>query len=295
MSHSKEPDQSVKTDQPVRFALNRSCAPQLPLADFIALAVASGAGAVEIRNDIEGRECADGTPAVELRARLAEAGLEVASVNALQRFNDWTPERAREAEAIIAYAAALGAPGVVLCPRHDEGHGWSGAEAEAKLRDGLRQLRPILQDHGVTGFVEPLGMRGSTLKRQSMAVAAIGEIDGWAEYRLCYDTFQFFRCGDDRLFPEHIALAHMSGIAPADLARTDLAPADLAPDALLEPDRGLIFAGDRVGNIARLRALRAAGYAGVISMEPFSPAVQTDPALANRLRASLDHVAALIA
>lgn len=211
--------------------------------------------------------------------------MEVASVNALQCFNDWTPERAREAAAIIAYAAALGAPGVVLCPRHDEGHGWSDAEAGARLRDGLRQLRPILQDHGVTGFVEPLGMRGSTLKRQSMAVAAIGEIDGWAEYWLCYDTFQFFRCGDDRLFPEHIALAHMSGIAPT----------DLAPDALREPDRGLIFAGDRAGNIARLRALRAAGYAGVISMEPFSPAVQTDPALANRLRASLDHVAARIA
>lgn len=269
---------------PIRFALNRTCAPQLSLADFIALAGAVGVKAVEIRNDIEGREFADGTPAAELRARLDDAGLAVASVNALQRFNDWAPARAAEAEALVSYAAALGAPGLVLCPRHDEGHGWSEAEAERNLRDGLRALRPILRDHGIIGYVEPLGMKGSTMKRQAMAVAAVSDIDGWDAYQLCYDTFQFYRCGDDRLFPDHIGLAHMSGIA-----RTDLAPADLT-----EPDRGLIFVGDRVGNVAQLRALRAAGYGGFVSMEPFSPTVQTDPELAAHLRASLDYVSSLL-
>ena len=268
----------------IRFALNRTCAPQLPLADFIALASSVGVRAIEIRNDIEGREFQDGTSATEVRARLDAAGLEVASVNALQRFNEWTPTRAKEAEAIIAYAAALGAPGLVLWPVHTEDHGWTEAEAERTLRDGLRQLRPILLDHGVTGYVEPLGMRGSTMKRQAMAVAAVGEIDGWDAYQLCYDTFQFFRCGDTRLFPERIGLAHMSGIA-----RADLAPGDLT-----EPDRGLIFLGDRVGNIPQLRALKATGYSGFVSMEPFSPAVQNDPELIAHLRASLDYVAALL-
>ncbi len=269
---------------PIRFALNRTCAPQLPLKDFIALAGAVGVRAVEIRNDIEGREFADGTPASDVRARLDAAGLAVASVNALQRFNEWTTDRAKEAEAIIAYAAALGAPGVVLCPVHDDDHGWSEADAERNLRDGLRNLRPILLNHGVTGYVEPLGMKGSTMKRQAMAVAAVSDVDGWDAYALCYDTFQFFRCGDTRLFPDRIGLAHMSGIA-----RTDLAPAELA-----EPDRGLIFIGDRVGNIAQLRALQAAGYAGFVSMEPFSPAVQNDPELAARLRASLEYVSTLL-
>lgn len=269
---------------PIRLALNRTCAPQLPLADFIALATRVGVRAVEIRNDIEGREFHDGTPAAEVRARLRDAGLGVASVNALQRFNDWTPARAREARAIIAYAAALGAPGVVLCPVHNADHGWSEAEAERKLRDGLRQLQPILAAHGVIGYVEPLGMQGSTMKRQEMAVAAVSDTDGWDDFRLCYDTFQFFRCGDTRLFPERIGLAHMSGIA-----RGDLAPADLT-----EPDRGLIFADDRVGNVAQLRTLQAAGYDGFISMEPFSPEVQTDPRLPERLRASLDHVGTLL-
>lgn len=268
----------------LRFALNRTCAPQLALPDFIALARAVGVQAVEIRNDIAGREFADGTPPAEIRARLDGAGLRVASVNALQRFNDWTPERDTEARALVATAAALGAPGLVLCPVHTEDHGWTEAEAERNLREGLARLAPILRDHGVTGYVEPLGMRGSTMKRQAMAVAAVGDIDGWDAYALCYDTFQFFRCGDDRLFPERIGLAHMSGIA-----RTDLPPGDLT-----EPDRGLIFVDDRVGNIAQLRALKAAGYAGYVSMEPFSPAVQTDPTLAAQLRASLDYVASLL-
>lgn len=269
---------------PIRLAINRTCAPQLPLTRFIALAVGAGVRAVEIRNDIEGREFADGTPAVEVRARLDAVGLAVASVNALQRFNDWSPAREADARALVAYAAALGAPGLVLCPVHDDGHGWTEAEAERNLRDGLRHLRPILQDQGVTGYVEPLGMRGSTMKRQDMAVAAVTDIDGWDAYRLCHDTFQFFRCGDTRLFPEHVGLAHISGIA-----RTDLPPGDLT-----EPDRGLVFVGDRVGNVAQLQRLFAAGYAGFVSMEPFSPAVQDDPDLPAHLRASLDYVAALV-
>lgn len=264
-----------------RLALNRTCAPHLSLPEFIALASSVGVSAVEIRNDIEGREFADGTPAADLRARLDEAGLAVASVNALQRFNDWTPDRAREAGAIASYAAALGAPGVVLCPVHTPDHGWSKADSERNLRDGLRHLAPILRHHGVTGYVEPLGMKDSTMKHQAMAVAAISDIDGWDCFRLCFDTFQFFRCGDMQLFPDHVGLAHMSGIS-----RSDLAPADLS-----EPDRGLVMEHDRVGNIVHLRALLASGYAGFISMEPFSPDVQSDPALAAHLRDSLEHVA----
>jgi 2-keto-myo-inositol isomerase len=268
----------------IRFALNRTCAPHLPLKDFISVAVSSGVSGVEIRNDVEGREFADGTPASEVKARLDGAGLAVASVNALQRFNEWTPRRAREAKAIIAYAAALGAPGVVLCPAHNEDHGWTGVEAERNLRDGLKNLLPILKDHGITGYVEPLGMKGSTMKQQAMAVDAVSDIDGWDAYELCFDTFQFFRCGDTALHPDRIGLVHMSGIS-----RQDLAPGDLT-----EPDRGLIFVDDRVGNVSQLRNLVASGYSGFVSMEPFSPTVQSDPELVSHLRASFEYVATLV-
>jgi len=268
----------------IRFALNRTCAPQMLLTDFIALAVSSGARAVEIRNDVEGREFADGTPASEVKARLDEAGLAVASVNALQRFNYWTPARAKEAEAIISYAAALGAPGLVLCPVHNEDHGWSEADAERNLRDGLRQLRSILMDYGITGYVEPLGMKGSTMKRQSMAVNAVSDVDGWDAYQLCFDTFQFFRCGDDNIHYDRIGLTHISGISRR----------DLNPDALTEPDRGLVFIDDRVDNVGHLKNLAASGYSGFVSMEPFSPAVQNDPKLLAHVRASFDYLSTLL-
>lgn len=267
----------------ISLAMNRTCAPGKTLAEFITLTQAVGLQAVEIRNDIEGREFADGTPATEVKAMLDAAGLKVASVNALQRFNDWSDERAAEARHLVAYAAALGAPGLVLCPVHTP-ENWTEAEAEAHLRDGLRNLAPILREHGVKGYVEPLGMTHSTMKRQAMAVAAVSDIDGWDCYQLCYDTFQFFRCGDDKLFPQHIGLTHISGIS-----RPDLMPAELT-----EPDRGLIFPDDRVGNISQLQALKSAGYSSFVSIEPFSPTVQNDPDLAQHLRASLDYVAAVI-
>ncbi|MES2143042.1 MAG: TIM barrel protein [Pseudomonadota bacterium] len=263
----------------VTFALNRTCLPQRPLADFVALARAVGVSAVEIRNDIAGREFADGMPAADLRARLTDAGLQVASVNALQRFNDWTPARADEARALVAYAAALNAPGLVLCPAHlpgDDRH----PDAHRRLCQGLAALRPILADAGITGYVEPLGMRHSSMNRQAQAVAALDELDAWDDFSLCYDTFQHFRAGDEALFFDRIGLVHISGIA-----RADLPPADLT-----EPDRGFVFANDRIGNVDRLRALVTAGYRGFVSVEPFSPDTQQDPQIAQRLRDSLDHV-----
>jgi 2-keto-myo-inositol isomerase len=263
---------------PVTFALNRTCAPHLALADFIALAQRVGVPAVEIRNDIEGQEFADGMPAPELKARLEDAGLKLASVNALQRFNDWTLAREAEARSLIAYAAALGAPGLVLCPAHLPADVWP--DAHHRLCEALSALKPIFDGAGITGYVEPLGMRHSTMNRQAEAVAALDEIGGWGNFQLCYDTFQHFRASDDRLFPEHIGLVHISGIA-----RPDLAPSDLT-----EPDRGFVFLGDRVGNIGRLRTMFDAGYRGFVSMEPFDPATQQDPQIAGRLRASLDYV-----
>lgn len=264
----------------IRYAMNRTCAPQLNLTEFAQLAAAVGVNAVEIRNDIENREFMDGTLPGDVKQVLIEFGLEVASVNALQRFNEWNPTRQDEAQSLMAYAARLGAPGVVLCPVHHADHGWSESECERNLRNGLRELRPILADLGVKGYVEPLGMTGSTMKKQSMAVEAIADVDGWDVYELCFDTFQFFRCGDTKLYPQHIGLAHMSGIQ-----RTDL-----PPNSLTEPDRVLIDISDRVENVGQLRQLLAKGYQGYVSMEPFNVAVQQSVDLRKRLMTSFAFV-----
>lgn len=262
----------------LRFAINRTCLPHGTLDEFILLAKAAEVDAVEIRNDIEGREFADGMPARELRSRLDDAGLKVASVNALQRFNDWTPERATEAKSLVRYAAELSAPGLVLCPAHEPRDTWDEATRQAKLREGLRGLKPIFANEGITGYVEPLGMFHSTMKNQSRAVAAIDDVDGSANFALCYDTFQYFRCGDDALFHDRVALIHVSGISRS----------DLAPGELTEPDRGLVLADDRVGNIEKLKRAFAEGYQGFVSIEPFSPQTQRDPELPANLRRCIE-------
>jgi 2-keto-myo-inositol isomerase len=268
----------------IQFAMNRTCAPQLPLADFLKLVGGVGIGAIEIRNDIEGQEFMDGTQPSAILDQLEVANIKIASVNALQRFNDWSKQREVEAKFLMGYAAKLGAPGVVLCPVHNVDHGWTEVEAEKYLRNGLKQLRPILLDLGVKGYVEPLGMTGSTMKRQSMAVAAIADVGGWDAYELCFDTFQYFRCGDTMLFPEHIGLAHMSGITRK----------DLRPGELTEPDRVLIESTDRVENIKQLRALKGAGYEGYVSLEPFNVGVQQSPDLQSQLRESFARVNAAV-
>ena len=110
-------------------------------------------------------------------------------------------------------------------------------------------------------------MKGSTMMQQRAAVSAVTNVAGWDAFRICHDTFQFYRCGDAQMFTEQIGLVHISGIE-----RTDL-----PPDELTEPDRGLVFGNDRVGNVAQLQSLLAAGYRGFVSIEPFNPVVQQDP------------------
>jgi 2-keto-myo-inositol isomerase len=254
------------------FALNRTVAPHRELEAFLELAREVGATGVEIRNDIEGQEFANGLPARELKSRIEEAGLTIASINALQRFNAWTAGREREARHLIEYAGACGAPGLVLCPVVDAGDGRSEAQLAEDFRHSLRELRPILASNGVLGLVEPLGMLDSTLRFKAPAVEAIGDINGFADFALCHDTFQHFRCGDTAFYPEHTAIIHISGIVETSLPR----------EALTEPHRGLIDENDRCGNVEQLRHLLTRGYRGFVSFEPFDPKVQClkDPAAA---------------
>ncbi|MBI4923331.1 MAG: TIM barrel protein [Devosia nanyangense] len=256
----------------------------MPLEDFIELAKGVGVDAVEIRNDIAGREFADGTPAAELRDKLDDAGLKLASINALQRFNDWTGARERELRTLAAYAATLGAPGIVLCPVIAADHGWSAADLDTKLRHSVRMMRPIFLEYGIKGYLEPLGMRDSTLKHQESIVTAVDEVEAWDAFQLCHDTFQFYRSSDARMFPERIGLVHVSGIA-----RKDLGPVELT-----EPDRGFVFVGDRVDNVGQLKRLTEAGYRGYVSFEPFDPEVQQDPHILQRLGASIHFLRAAL-
>jgi 2-keto-myo-inositol isomerase len=262
-------------DADLRFALNHMAAPQLALAEFFALANRTGLRDVEIRNDIVDRPILDGTAASAVETAAKAAGVTILTINALQRFNDWNREREREAIALADYARACGAGAIILVPVND-GSGQADGDRQRNVRRALGALKPILDDRGILGLVEPLGFAACSLRFKSEAAAAIDATGGG--FRLVHDTFHHHLAGEVETFPALTGLVHISGVDDPTLAIGDMRDAN----------RVLVGPADRVDNIAQIRALRAAGYAGPISFEPFAAELRTlrDPAAA--IRASMD-------
>lgn len=261
-------------------SLNHMVAPRLAHTAFFDLARRLGVDRVEIRNDLRGVALLDGTPASAVGAAAKARGLRILSINALQRFNLWDDARAAEAASLIAQAVAGGAEALVLCPVNDANYKPSPTERRDALRKALMALRPMLATAGIVGLVEPLGFVECSLRTKQEAVDAIEAIGGAGAFGLVHDTFHHFVSGETRIFPERTGLVHISGVTePSATAST-----------MRDPHRVLVDAADRIGNIAQLRALRAGGYRGAISFEPFAAAVHDSPTIEADLSASLGYV-----
>lgn len=248
--------------QPLRFAFNRMLAPQLDLPGFIHLAKALGSDAIEIRNDLKGVEIEDGTPPQQVKALCQAEGVRVLSINALYPFDVWNNERLRQAQRLADYAQGCGAEGLVLCPLNEHGDPRDAAARARDLRTALTELAPILREHGLLGFVEPLGFVQSALRTKADAVAAINAVGGRDVYRLVHDTFHHHLANEQQYFPELTGLVHISGVESAEPV-----------DTLLDGHRVLIGDGDLLGNAAQIQHLLAAGYQGYLSFEPFAGSV----------------------
>lgn len=262
----------------LRLALNHMVAPQLGLPEFFSLAAGLGIRDVEIRNDISGKPILDGTAPDTVRAAAAKAGVTIITINALQRFNEWNAAREREASALAAYAAAAGVTGLVLVPTND-GSGRGEGERQRNLRTALRNLRPILGDYSLLGLVEPLGFQSCSLRLKSEAAQAIEEVGG--DFRLVHDTFHHHLAGEPAIFPERTGLVHISGVDEPHLEIADMRDAH----------RVLVGPSDRLGNIEQMNALRAGGYAGPFSFEPFAEDLRTAAEPAHAIRESMNFIA----
>jgi 2-keto-myo-inositol isomerase len=263
------------------FALNHMTAPKLRLAEFFALARDLGITRAEIRNDLAGNAIIDGTPALDVANAAKKAGIEIISINALQRFNAWTPEREREAIELADYAAASGAKALVLVPRND-GEGRGDGERLPNLIKALAALKPILKERGLIGLVEPLGFEVCSLRRKSEAVAGIDAVNGGDVFKLVHDTFHHYLAGEATQFPDRTGLVHISGVDDPAIAVAEMR----------DSHRVLVDAHDRLGNMAQIKALRAGGYAGPLSFEPFAESIQKQDA--SQIRESLAASMALL-
>ncbi|WP_312419284.1 TIM barrel protein [Shinella sp.] len=248
------------------FALNHMTAPSLPLDAFFALAADLGIKAVEIRNDLPGNAIHDGTTPTDVKAAAQRHGLTIISINALQRFNVWSPEREAEARALIDYAEACGARALVLVPKND-GTGRADGERQTNLMAALTALKPLLDKAGIIGLVEPLGFEICSLRSKREAAEAIRSVGGEGTFRLVHDTFHHHLAGEPELFADLTGLIHISGVEDSGIAIGDLR----------DSHRVLVGLGDTMGNVEQIKALIAAGYAGPLSFEPFASVVHDLP------------------
>ncbi|WP_118185677.1 TIM barrel protein [Paraburkholderia phosphatilytica] len=270
----------MTTNSAFHFSLNRMSAPRLPLAQYVSLCRRLGVGTIEIRNDLDSIEMRDGTPAGEIRAQADEAGLEILTINALQRFEQWNAEREQEAIDLADYAVRCGARALVLCPTNSLDDRRTAGDRHADLVTALRALAPILTARGLTGLIEPLGFEECALRRKSDAVKGIYAAAGERVFKLVHDTFHHHLSGEDIFFPDLTGLVHISGVEDD----------DLPVGRMRDGHRVLVGSADRLGNLWQLRTLLSRGYRGAFSFEPFAEEIGAAADIEARLRASMDFI-----
>lgn len=263
------------------FALNHIATPKLRLAQFLDLAQKLGIDEVEIRNDLPGVEIADGTAPDEVKREAQARGITILSINALYPFDVWTTDTAERAKQLAAYAQACGAQALVLCPLNSLEDERSPGRRAADLRSALSGLAAILGDHGVLGLVEPLGFGECSLRTKSAAIAAIDEVGASNSFKVLHDTFHHYLAQEKEIFPERTGLVHISGVEDKSLEIAQIRDAH----------RVLVGPADRMDNVGQIKALRAGGYGGPLSMEPFAASVHELPDPAAALHESFAYVA----
>ncbi len=262
----------------ISFALNHMTVARLNYVELLDMAAALGCVGVEVRNDLP-QALFDGMAPEAAGALARTKGLRILAVAEVKRFNDWSDTKANEALALIKIAKAAGAEAVSLIPRNDN-QGLGNGERQAALRVALRALKPMLEDHGLVGMVEPLGFEICALRYKAEAVDAIEALDATGRFKLVHDTFHHTLANGGPYFPKHTGIVHISGVVDRAVTIGQMA----------DSHRVLVDATDRLGNVEQILALQAAGYTGPVSYEAFAPSIHalSDPRTA--LQASIDYL-----
>lgn len=259
------------------FALNHMTAPRLGWEAFLDLAQGLGCTGVEFRNDLPGALFGGADPAAVGAAARAR-GLRVLALAEVKMFNDWSDAKASEAEALMKIAVAAGAEAVSLIPRND-GVATDRAQSRRVSEQALREVLPMLKAHGLKAMVEPLGFEICSLRYKEILADAIDAAGGVGTFFMVHDTFHHALAGFGPIFPELAGIVHVSGVKDM-----------ITLGEMRDGHRVLVDADDVLGNVAQIRALRAAGYLGPISYEPFAASVHALADAGPALRASMEFI-----
>ena len=267
----------------MNFALNHMTVAKQSYVQLLDTAQSLGMVGIEVRNDLP-QALFDGITPADAGAMARGKGLRILAVAEVKRFNDWSSDKAVEALALMKIAQAAGAEAVSLIPRNDN-LVMGEVERRAALHTALSALKPMLEDHGLSGMVEPLGFEICALRYKSEAVEAFEALGAKGRFKLVPDTFHHALAHGGTFFPEHTGIVHISGVTDANVTLAQMTDAH----------RILVDSSDRLGNIAQIRALQDAGWAGTISYEAFAPQTHASTTPAQDLRASMNFIAAGLA
>ena len=259
------------------FALNHMTAPRLRWDALLDLAKALGCVGVEFRNDLPGQLFDGVAPAVVGQA-VAARGLRLLALAEIKMFNDWSEVKRAEAEVLMKIAAAAGAEAVSLIPRND-GVATSRKDSFRVTEQALRELLPMLKAHKLKAMVEPLGFAVCSLRYKDVLAEVIDAVNGRGTCFMVHDTFHHALAGFGPIYPDMTGIVHVSGV------KDQIYLGDMR-----DPHRVLVDADDMLGSVEQLRALRAEGYRGPVSYEPFAPSVHALTDARAALAASMEFI-----
>ncbi len=273
------------TDKP-SFALNQITTPRLRCREFIQLAKRLDCSGVELRNDLRDkrlceREFFDGESPKDVGDYVRENGMRLLGLSEVYAFNRWSDEIREKVDRLIDEAVASGAESISLIPSNDGRSETDSARLDA-IRDALSRILPMLAGTDLIALVEPLGFPTSSLRHKGEAIAAIKAVGGDARYKLVHDTFHHHLAGETEFFPEWTGIVHISGVVDPSVEIRDMQ----------DEHRILVTGDDRLGNLAQIVTLTAAGYRGAYSYECFAPSIHHSTALETEIAESLAFIRA---
>lgn len=249
------------------MSLNQMTMPNASTLAVMDMAKTLGFGGVELRNDLAGK-LFDGKSTTEIRDEARKRGLRIHALAEVYAFNDNTAQTRAEVLKLTQQARESGASAIALIPRLADEPVDRDIQ-RAQLLASLEEIKPILDDNGITALIEPLGFANSSLRYKADVMAVLEDMGRPVCFGLIHDTFHHTLSGETELYAEATHIVHISGIADA----------SVTPSEMTDAHRGLVDHNDRLGNIAQISNLLAQGYTGPLSFEVFSTDVHemTDP------------------
>ncbi|GAI78396.1 unnamed protein product [marine sediment metagenome] len=253
-----------------KISLNRIIYPKLKLEDFFKFTKNLDLDKIELRNDLPGEEIIDDYSHEQLKELSKKYGIEILTINALQKFNlaAILPETIKELKKLISLSLSIGCKAIVLCPNNDVNDKRNLEEIFKETVKALKSFGPLFKDSGLWGYLEPLGFKESSLRSLIIAMKTIQE-SGYPVYKIVHDTFHHHLGSDtfDTIENDYdisyTGLVHISGVE-----------CNIPTYEYRDNHRVLVSEQDKLQTKKQIELLLKLGYAGNISFEPFSQKVQ---------------------